>query len=367
MNIQFFEKKGQKLISCNFVIPIGTNQTWKDKGSFAHLVEHLIFKGHPKLTQYELMQQIEGIGGIINASTDSMHTEIFARVEERYLVEVVKLVYEAIVAFDISSEDIEEETEIIEIEESQIYEDEEILNTVLGLNETKLISKFNEEELREIYHTNYDINNWTLILVGEVKEQTKREIERYATSKKDKIFENIGVQIPDSAKYEAVIVGDEAYFTYYHPCRELCDKVNMKIIKYLLTSGMSSYFYKTLVDENAYTYQISFRDVYYDRVGFVIFLACEEKNMDMIRKAFEHVFATPDFIVTLTDKEIRRAINMTITEYYLKSESVSSWVRDRIDSLLMCRSFIDYDEIINSLSKKSEKEIKAQIKSLLFA
>ena len=79
------------------------------------------------------------------------------------------------------------------------------------------------------------------------------------------------------------------------------------------------------------------------------------------------MFASPDFIETLTDKEVRRAINMTVTEYYLKSESVSSFVRDRIDSMLTDRSFTDFDEVAEGLSRKSEKEVKERIKSLLFA
>ena len=367
MNIQFFEKKGQRLISCNFIIPVGMNRAWRDKGSFAHLVEHLLFKGHPELTQYGLMQQIEGMGGIMNALTDNTHTEVFIRVEERYLTEVVALVYDAIATFNISEEDLEEEIEIIEIEEGQAYVEEVLLNTVLGLGKKKLTGAFSEEELKEIYQTYYDTKNWTLLLVGEVTEQTKKQLEQYATKQGKEIFEKVEIQVPASPKYETFIAGDETYFTYYHPCQTLCDKVDMKIIKYLLVSGLSSYFYKILVDENAYTYQILFQDVYYDKAAFVIFFACEENKVEEIRAIFEDLFATSDFIETLTDEEVRRAMNMTITEYYLKSESVSSLVQDIIASMLMDRQFMDFDETINSLSEQSEKEVRERIKSLLFA
>lgn len=57
--------------------------------------------------------------------------------------------------------------------------------------------------------------NWTLLLVGEVTEQTKKQLEKYATKQ-----------------------GKERL-------------------------------------ENAYTYQIVFQDVYYDKAAFVIFFACE--------------------------------------------------------------------------------------------
>ncbi len=366
MNIQFLEKKGQRLISCNFIIAIGMNYTWKENGSFAHLVEHLLFKGHPKLTQYDFMQKIESLGGIMNALTDDKHTEVFVRVEERYLAEVVALMQKAISMFDISEEDVKEEADIIEIEESQIYVEELLMNNILEFGDKKMTGTFCRDELKEIYRTYYSIENWTLLIVGDVTEATRKQLEKYATNQKGRVDTRTKLSVPDLPKYGRFYVEDESYFVYYHPCTTMGDKMDMKIIKYLLTSGLSSYFYKTLVAENSYTYQIIFQDVYYDKAAFVIFFICEEEALEEIQVIFDEVFAIPDFIDNLTDEEMRRAINMTITEYCLKAESVSSLVQDKISSLLTGRTFVDFEETIGILSVQSENEIKERIKTLLF-
>lgn len=367
MNILYLKNECQRLISCNFVIPIGLNYTWEGNGGFAHLVEHLIFRGHPELTQYDLMQKIEGFGGIMNAFTDEIHTEIYIRVEERYLAEVVALVYEAIIMFDISEEDVKEETEIIELEESDIYIDELLLNNILEFGNRKTTGKFCKEELKEIYRTYYSVERWTLLIVGEVSNVTKKQLEKYITNKKGKIIPKTELSIPDSPKYERFYAGNEAYFVYYHPCTKMCDKMYMKIIKYLLTSGLSSHFYKSLVEEKGYTYQITFQDVYYDKAAFVIFFTCEEEVEEEVRAIFDNVFAGPDFIDGIVNEKIRRAINMTITEYCLKEESVSSLVQDMITSLITGRTFVNFKETVGILSRQSEEEIKEQIKTLLFA
>ncbi len=57
---------------------------------------------------------------------------------------------------------------------------------------------------------------------------------------------------------------------------------------------------------------------------------------------------------------------MTITEYYLKAESLSSMVQDRIAVFLADRKFVDFDEIIKGLLRRSEREVRELVKSLLF-
>lgn len=368
MNIYFIEMKKQKLISCNFIIPVGMNDKWRKNKSFAHLIEHLLFRGHPNFDQFHLMQKIENFGGIINACTDDKHTEVYVRVEEKHLVEVVDLLYEAIASFDISLEDIQEERRIIGIEEEQDYVGEMIQNNILGF-EKKYTAIFSKKELKEIYRKYYQLNKWHLLIFGDVSEDTKKYIKKYLNDQKEEKEEKEQkkiIHIPDYPIYKKIYDGLDTYFVYYHPLSKMCEKRDMKIIKYLLTSGLSSRLYKLLVDENSYTYQINFRDIYYDRPAFIIFFVCRDKDFEELRSIFENIFTKPGFTDCLMEVELIRAINMTVTEYYLKSESVSSFIQDYIASFLAKVPFIDFEQTIKILLEQDTKELKDRLKKFLF-
>lgn len=365
MNIRFFEKKQQRLLSCNFIIPIGTTSRCKTKKNFAHLIEHLIFRGHPKLNQCEFMEKIESFGAIINAFTDDRHTVIFVRVDKKYLMKVVELVYEAICKFEISEKDLEEETKIVNLEEKQQYIERYILDQVLEFeSETE---KIDISEILEIYRKCYKVENWTLLIVGELDELSKREIYKYSTIEKfAETVKPYNVLIPKESKYMMCANDTQKYFVYYHPFTKLCDKVYVKIIKHLLVSGFSSYFYREIVEKRGYSYSIGFQDLYYDRTAFIIYCNCSDENINDIYKLFTEVFETSEFFDTLSNEDLYRAIKMTITEYRLKSENISSLVQDIIESIILDTRFEDFDKIVDMLTERESREILEDIKKILF-
>lgn len=181
MNIKFFDIAEKQLLSCNFVIPVGINTIYKKYCNFAHLIEHLIFHGHPKFSQYSLMDKIEQMGGIINAITEEDHTEIFFRVSEEYVEDAIELLYQAIREFAISNENIDAEYNIVRIEERQKNDD-----PVMDVRNRLLSSKMNDictqklsfEVLNKIYKDLYHIENWQLLIVGEVSQEKKRNIRK---------------------------------------------------------------------------------------------------------------------------------------------------------------------------------------------
>ncbi|MDD2477272.1 MAG: insulinase family protein, partial [Dysgonamonadaceae bacterium] len=184
MNIVFFDDLEQDIVSINFVVPIGTKTIYKGKkNNFAHLVEHLLFHGHPELTQYELMLQIEQMGGLVNAGINSYYTELYARVHKKYVIETINLLSRAINCFSIRREEYESEKKIIAVEEKmQLTNENALLDVVLDEFFEKFpksaIPSFNN--IKKLYKEIYD--NWTIIIIGKLCENEKKMISSIFTA-----------------------------------------------------------------------------------------------------------------------------------------------------------------------------------------
>lgn len=148
-------------------------------------------------------------------------------------------------------------------------------------------------------------------------------------------------------------IGEKNYFFYIHKCSSNCLIEYMKIAKYILVSGLSSFFYDLLVAEEAYTYSIHFIDFLRQGNFFLIYFPYQKEDDKKLIEIFEKVFGNKNFWNNLSDNTVQRAVNMTITEYQLKAESVSSMSRDIIEAMLSHKEFVTYDDIIQSLSRVS--------------
>ena len=55
-------------------VGVGTRNERAEVNGVAHLVEHMVFKGTPTRTAFDISEQIEAVGGHMNAYTTREHT-----------------------------------------------------------------------------------------------------------------------------------------------------------------------------------------------------------------------------------------------------------------------------------------------------
>jgi predicted Zn-dependent peptidase len=61
-------------------VGVGTRNERAEVNGVAHLVEHMVFKGTPTRTAFDISEQIEAVGGHMNAYTTREHTAYYAKV-----------------------------------------------------------------------------------------------------------------------------------------------------------------------------------------------------------------------------------------------------------------------------------------------
>jgi predicted Zn-dependent peptidase len=87
----------------------------------AHFLEHMIFKGTGKRTAYQLAEEMENVGGQINAYTERELTHVFARALAEHLPVSVDLLGDMICHSAFPPDEMERERQVI-VEEVRKYE-----------------------------------------------------------------------------------------------------------------------------------------------------------------------------------------------------------------------------------------------------
>src|ERR1700690_1037427 len=264
----------------NPCVPVINLQVWYHVGSkderpgrtgFAHLFEHLMFKGAAHVGADEHSRIIEAVGGFDNASTGDDTTNYFETFPSDSLERVLWLEADRMGSLNADDANFKSERQVVE-EERRVRVDnqpygsiEEDLRaaafTVHGYHHTPIgsiadLDKATLEDVRAFFNTYYKPNNATLVIVGDFNSDQ-------ALSWSRKYFEGIPASagpIPrpntpepvqtaerDVAKsytntpLPAVVIG------YKIPARYTPDSYALDLASNILAGGESSRLYQTLV------------------------------------------------------------------------------------------------------------------------
>jgi len=260
--------------------PIVALQLWYHVGSkdelpghsgFAHLFEHLMFKGSAHVVVDEHSRIIEAAGGYDNAETNDDTTNFFEVFPGNYLERVLWLEADRMGSLNVDEANFKSERQVVEEElrvrvENQPYgKIEEDLRaaafTVHGYHHTPIgsiedLDKATLQDVRDFHDTYYKPNNATLVLAGDFDSAA-------ALAWAEKYFQGIPAStkpIPRPSKPEppqtaertveksysntplpAVVIG------YKIPARGTPDSYPLDLASNILAGGESSRLYRSLV------------------------------------------------------------------------------------------------------------------------
>ena len=181
----------QVILLENHEVPIINLQVWYHVGAkdeppghtgFAHLFEHLMFKGSAHVAAEEHSRIIESVGGFDNAETGDDVTQFFETFPSNYLERVLWLEADRMGSLNVSEENFKSEREVVKEErrvrvENQPYgylqEDlRAAAFTVHGYQHTPIgsmedLDKATIQDVRDFFNTYYRPNNATLVFVGD--------------------------------------------------------------------------------------------------------------------------------------------------------------------------------------------------------
>src|ERR1700723_2319574 len=262
--------------------PVINLQVWYHVGAkdeqpghtgFAHLFEHLMFKGSAHVGADEHSRIIEAAGGFDNASTYDDYTNFFETFPSNYLERVLWLEADRMGSLNVDEANFKSEREVVK-EERRVRVDnqpygllEEDLRaaafTVHGYHHTAIgsmvdLDKATIEDVREFFNTFYKPNNATLIIVGDFKSEealgwakkyfegipaSARPIPRIDKSEPAQTEERVVNKSYSNTPLPAAVIG------YKIPARYAPDSYPLDLASNILAGGESSRLYQTLVNK----------------------------------------------------------------------------------------------------------------------
>jgi zinc protease len=324
---------------------VGAKNERPGRTGFAHLFEHLMFKGSRNVGPEEHTSRIASVGGQSNAYTTDDETVFWETVPSQYLPLVMWLEADRMASLRIDKTDLTREREVVKEERRMridnqpcgalseiIYEHTFTTHpyqhpTIGSMADLEAASI---EDVREFYETYYVPQNATVVLVGDfdtaqAKELAAQYFGRVPASdrpvprdipKEPAQTEEYRVNVTASCPLPAVVV---AYHIPYdgHP-----DSYPLHAASKVLSDGQSSRIYQSLVygkqiavSAFGQAHLIEDPNVFY-AVAFVQPGHSPEEAADALIAEFDRLTASP-----ITDRELQRAKNQFARDYILGRET----------------------------------------------
>jgi zinc protease len=161
---------------------IAEPETWS---GMAHFLEHMIFKGSPKVMVGEFDWLIESTGGIVNAATSYDYAHFYLTTSVPHLERTLPCLADILLRANIPDDEFIREREVVIEEINSSYDDPDYLGyqalcqniyqrhpygrSILG--EQELLLKHTPNQMRCFHRTHYQPENMTIIIVGGIKQE----------------------------------------------------------------------------------------------------------------------------------------------------------------------------------------------------
>ncbi len=319
----------------------------KKISGISHFLEHMMFKGTPTRSTRQIKEEIEGVGGILNAFTGEEMTCYFAKLLKQYYPRALEVLSDMVLHATVPANELAKERQVI-LEEIKMYRDlpshhvhdlmSELLwpdqplgRTLSGPSET--VSRMTRAEILKYKKDYYHHSNILVSVSGDVDhdEVLSRVAPIYQTrqQKKPSVFvpAKNDQSRPRTHFYEKkteqthLVIGLHA-LPRMHP-----DRYTLGLLHIMLGANMSSRLFEEVREKRGLAYEIkSGMSAFQDAGVFTVSAGVETKKtaraVEVILRELSKVrksFVKPG--------ELRRA-----KDYFMSQ--VSLGVEDTLDHLL---------------------------------
>jgi predicted Zn-dependent peptidase len=101
---------------------VGSSFEPAERRGISHLLEHMVFKGTPRRTARQIAEEMDAVGGELNAATDKESTCFYAHVVDRHLPLAVDVLADMLQYARFDAGDLAREQQVV-LEEIKMYDD----------------------------------------------------------------------------------------------------------------------------------------------------------------------------------------------------------------------------------------------------
>jgi zinc protease len=276
LKVVLAEDHARPIVNLQVWYHVGSKDERKGRTGFAHLFEHMMFRGSKNVAPEEHMRYVREAGGQVNAYTALDQTVYWETVPSNHLERMIWLEADRMDSLVIDEEGFKKEREVVK-EERRLRVDnppygkviEDLLDATfevypykhLGIGSMEDLNAATVADVQEFFDTFYVPNNATLVIVGDFEAAKALEYARTHFGRLPKSARPVprvtATEPPQTAQKELTKsygnVPLPAIVSAYHiPPAGHPDSFALEIASDILSAGESSRLYRRLVyDEQA--------------------------------------------------------------------------------------------------------------------
>ena len=337
--------------SVSMVICVGAGSRYEsdELAGVSHFIEHLPFKGTENWpTAREVSEAIEGVGGIMNASTDREMTVFWCKVALPHYKTAFAVLMDMVLNSILDPEEVEKEREVIQEELRMTYDqpsylvdlrideamwpDQAMGRDVGGTLET--VADIQQKDIREYMHQQYNPANTVIAVAGNVTHGEVVDVLAETTKDWKPLKALDWEQATDGADGRLVKVdrrrSDQTHMCLGVPGMSLSHphRYSFNLMNTILGDGMSSRLFQSLREDRGLAYDVhSSTSNFRDTGSLVVYCGVEpSKTNDAVQtivQEFRGMHETP------TEQELHKAREYTKGRLLLRMEdtrAVASWL-----------------------------------------
>lgn len=370
---------------CGAVINTGTRDELPSESGYAHLVEHMLFKGTSKYSSSQIISRMEDVGGEMNAYTTKEETVVYAAFLSRYLDRCFNLISDMVLDSLFDEKCLKKEIDVI-LEEIDSYRDnpaEQILDDFenliyagnpLGRNilgDRKSLRHVNRKRIMDFYKRTYTPDQMVFFIMGNytpsrVKSLAEKRFENLTTVTRSYERERLAEYVPqiksvrNHTRQVHYIMGGRSY--------SFTDKSRFAFIllNHLLGGDfMSSRLNMSVREKEGLVYEIcSNYTTYADTGNWNIYFGCDhdkvEKVTQLVHSELKKLIDTP-----VSDRELKLTKRRLLSYLTIGGDNRESWIIGTAKQYLNTNAIMEKQEVENLINSVTAADIEQCAREVL--
>ncbi|HUK41086.1 MAG TPA: pitrilysin family protein, partial [Candidatus Acidoferrales bacterium] len=324
----------------------GSRHESAEENGISHFIEHLLFKGTERRTAAQIAEEMDAVGGVLNAFTSKEHTCYYAKVLDENLPLAVDLLTDIFLHSIFDSEEIERERSVILQEISQtedtpddyvhdlfsvdFYDSHPLARPICGTVET--VTSFGRKDFLSFFKSRYRPRRVIVSAAGHLRHG---ELVREMAQRLGRVTDGDGKRaLTDPLEGETAPQVRSGIFHHSKTLEQvhLClggagihqshpKRYVAYVLNTILGGGMSSRLFQEIREKrgkaySVYSFMSTYRDVGYLGVYAGTSMESVEEVVDLILKELKSLAAG-----NVKDEEIRRTQGQLVGSMMLGLES----------------------------------------------
>ncbi|ABR48817.1 peptidase M16 domain protein [Alkaliphilus metalliredigens QYMF] len=365
-----------KSISIGLWIKAGSRNEDESNNGVSHFIEHMLFKGTENRSAKDIAEEIDGIGGQINAFTSKECTCYYAKVLDEHYELVLDVLADMFFKSKLDSLEIDKERSVI-IEEISMYEDspEDLAHDLLSqtiysgntlglpiLGTQKTLENIDKKSMKDYMENYYTPDNTVIAIAGNFEEKSllqaieKRFANWESQPHRSKQASEIKLNFEEKVKKKEI---EQVHLCLGFQGTSLDSKnlYPLLVFNNILGGSMSSRLFQNIREEKGLAYSIySYPSIYTDSGFLAIYAGMNPQQYSVVSELISQELSNLRE-KGLTETEFRKSKEQLKGNYILGLESTSGRMSSMGKSELLLGKIYSPKEVVDRINRIEIKNV----------